>query len=150
MNTDNTLPPTPAARGLRWAALALAATTSASFALAELGIPTDLPGPASMLRSYEAVAGAAGRADRGQAFFTRRHGGEWSCSSCHGQVPSATGRHAVTGKPINALAPAFNPKAFTDPRRTEKWFKRNCNDVVQRECTDAEKADVLAWLITIR
>ena len=52
----------------------------------------------------------------------------------------------VTAKPIDPLAPAFNPKAFTDERRVEKWFRRNCKDVAQRECTPGEKADVLAWL----
>jgi hypothetical protein len=29
----------------------------------------------------------------------------------------------------------------------EKWFKRNCNDVLARACTPAEKADVLAYLL---
>ena len=106
--------------------------------------------PTRLLSAYEATAGAPGRAERGQAFFTRRHGGEWSCASCHGLLPTGTGRHEVTGKSIAPLAPAFNPKAFTDERRVEKWFRRNCKDVVQRECTAAEKADVLAWLLTLR
>ena len=39
---------------------------------------------------------------------------------------------------------------FTDVTRSEKWFRRNCNDVVGRECTAAEKADVLAWLLTLQ
>lgn len=106
--------------------------------------------PAQLQRDYETAAGASGRADRGQAFFTRRHGGEWSCASCHGQVPTGAGRHAVTNKPMDPLAPAFNAKVFTDERRVEKWFRRNCQDVVQRECSAAEKADVLAWLQTLR
>ena len=29
----------------------------------------------------------------------------------------------------------------------DKWFRRNCNDVLSRECTAVEKADVLAWLL---
>ena len=49
-----------------------------------------------------------------------------------------------------ALAPAFNPERFTDPAKSEKWFRRNCNDVLARECTAAEKADVLAWLISLK
>lgn len=106
--------------------------------------------PMQLQRAYETTAGAPGRIDRGQAFFTRRHGGEWSCASCHGQVPTGAGRHAVTNKPMDPLAPAFNAKAFTDERRVEKWFRRNCQDVVQRECSAAEKADVLAWLQTLR
>jgi hypothetical protein len=63
-------------------------------------------------------------------------------------VPTQAGKHASTGKPIGALAPAFNPERFTDPAKVEKWFRRNCNDVMARECTPAEKADVLAWLMT--
>lgn len=87
---------------------------------------------------------------RGQAFFTRTHGREWSCASCHGVVPLVMGRHAGTGKPIEPLAPAANPRRFTDAAKTEKWFRRNCNDVVGRECTADEKADVRAWLASLQ
>lgn len=106
--------------------------------------------PMQLQKAYEATAGAQGRADKGQVFFTSRHGGEWSCASCHGQRPTGAGRHAVTGKALEPLAPAFNPKAFTDERRVEKWLRRNCKDVLQRECSAHEKADVLAWLQTLR
>ncbi len=106
--------------------------------------------PALLQKAYEATAGMPGQAERGRIFFTSRHGGEWSCASCHGQPPTAAGKHAVTAKHIDPLAPAFNPKAFTDERRVEKWFRRNCKDVAQRECTPGEKADVLAWLQTLR
>ena len=27
--------------------------------------------------------------------------------------------------------------------KTEKWFRRNCNDVIGRECSRAEKADMI-------
>jgi hypothetical protein len=60
------------------------------------------------------------------------------------------GKHASTGKVISPLAPAFNPQGFTDPAKTEKWFRRNCNDVMGRVCTTTEKADVLAWLLTLK
>lgn len=106
--------------------------------------------PDTLQRGYEAVAGTKGEAPRGQAFFTQRHGGEWSCASCHGERPTGMGRHAVTGKPIDPLAPAFNPRAFTEERRVEKWLRRNCKDVAQRECSPAEKADLLAWLQSLR
>lgn len=106
--------------------------------------------PTELQTSYEAAAGAPAQAERGRVFFTSRHGGDWSCASCHGQVPTGAGRHAVTAKAIDPLAPAFNPKAFTDERRVEKWFRRNCKDVAQRECTPSEKADVLAWLQSLR
>jgi hypothetical protein len=106
--------------------------------------------PAELLSGYAAQGGSAGVPARGQEFFTRTHGKEWSCSTCHGAVPTQTGKHASTGKPIAALAPAFNAERFTDKAKTEKWFRRNCNDVVARECTPSEKADLLSWLITLK
>jgi cytochrome c553 len=106
--------------------------------------------PADQLASYTAQAGAPAAPERGRVFFTERHGREWSCSSCHGATPTQPGKHASTGKPIAPLAPAFNAERFTDTAKTEKWFRRNCNDVVGRECTPAEKADVLSWLLTLK
>ncbi|MBX9935628.1 MAG: DUF1924 domain-containing protein, partial [Burkholderiaceae bacterium] len=55
-----------------------------------------------------------------------------------------------TGKTIAPLAPAFNPERFTDTAKADKWFRRNCKDVLSRECTAAEKADVLAWLVQLK
>jgi hypothetical protein len=55
-----------------------------------------------------------------------------------------------TGKSIAPLAPAVNPERFADAATAEKWFRRNCNDVVGRECTPQEKGDVLTWLISLR
>ena len=106
--------------------------------------------PADLLAGYSAAAGAPAVAARGLAFFTTKHGREWSCASCHGATPLQAGRHAGTGKAIEALAPAANPKRFTDAATTEKWFRRNCNDVLGRECSASEKADVLGWLQSLR
>jgi mono/diheme cytochrome c family protein len=88
-------------------------------------------------------------ARRGQQWFTEPHGGEWSCSSCHTSNPAAMGKHRVTGKPIDPLAPVANPERFTNPAKVEKWFKRNCKDVLKRECTPQEKGDVLTYLLSI-
>ena len=106
--------------------------------------------PAEQLAAYTAQAGAPALAARGQAFFTTKHGHDWSCSNCHGATPTGTGKHASTGKPIDPMAPAVNPQVFTDSARVEKWFRRNCKDVVQRECSPLEKADVLAYLISLK
>lgn len=105
---------------------------------------------ALQLARWSAQAGSPGNADRGKVFFTSRHGGEWSCASCHATPPTAQGKHASTGKSIAPLAPAFNPKAFTDTAKVDKWFRRNCNDVLSRECTAVEKADVLAYLNALK
>jgi len=102
--------------------------------------------PQQQLALWSAQAGAAGSAARGQAFFNAKHGGEWSCSSCHGAPPVTEGKHASTGKSIAPLAPAFNVRAFTDSAKVDKWFRRNCKDVLARECNASEKADILAYL----
>ena len=106
--------------------------------------------PAELLAGYTAQAGTPAQAARGQAFFNSKQGKDWTCASCHGAVPTQAGKHASTGKPITTLAPAFNPERFSDPAKVEKWFRRNCNDVADRVCTPAEKADVMAWLISLR
>jgi hypothetical protein len=106
--------------------------------------------PAAQLQHWSAQAGSPGNAAKGQSFFNAKHGGEWSCASCHGTPPTAQGKHANTGKLIAPLAPAFNPKAFTDTAKVDKWFKRNCNDVLSRACSAVEKADVLAYLNSLK
>jgi len=106
--------------------------------------------PAQLLSQYSQQAGTRPDASKGQQFFTSKHGREWACASCHRATPTGTGQHAATGRPIRPLAPGFNPERFTDAAKTEKWFRRNCNDVAGRECTAAEKADVLAWLLTLK
>jgi cytochrome c553 len=106
--------------------------------------------PAEQLAAYTAQAGAPAQPVRGQQLFTTKHGKEWSCASCHTAIPTVDGKHASTGKAITPLAPAFNAERFTDTAKSDKWFRRNCNDVMGRECTAAEKADVLAWLLTLK
>jgi hypothetical protein len=85
---------------------------------------------------------------RGAKFFNTRHG-DWSCSTCHTEDPRTTGKHAVTDKRIEPMAPSVNPERFTDSRKVEKWFKRNCNDVLKRACTAQEKGDVLTYLSSL-
>lgn len=106
--------------------------------------------PLAQQARFSAEARSTADAARGRLFFTSRHGGEWSCASCHGNPPTARGQHASTGKVLEPLAPAFNPRAFTDSARVDKWFGRNCRDVLKRECSAAEKADVLAWLNSLK
>jgi uncharacterized protein DUF1924 len=98
-------------------------------------------------RTTPAFAGFS--AERGQAFFKAVHGGDWTCATCHTADPRQPGRHAKTGKAIAPLAPAANPERFTSVATVDKWFKRNCNDVLGRSCTPQEKGDVLAWLLSV-
>lgn len=111
--------------------------------------------PADYLKSLEAEARAstpafAGfSAARGQNFFDTRHGTDWSCSTCHTTNPLAEGKHARTGHAIAPMAPAANPKRFADAAKSEKWFKRNCHDVLGRACTPLEKGDVVTYLTSL-
>ena len=89
-------------------------------------------------------------AERGQTFFTATHGNDWSCSTCHTRNPAQAGAHDKTKKPIDALAPSANPRRFTDAAKVDKWFRRNCKDVLARECTAEEKGDLLTYLLTVK
>jgi uncharacterized membrane protein len=89
-------------------------------------------------------------AERGERFFKQTHANELSCSACHTDNPAASGKHAKTGKIIKPLAPAANAERFTDMAKVEKWFKRNCNDVLDRACTPQEKGDVITYLLTVK
>ena len=85
----------------------------------------------------------------GQKLYTSK-GAELSCASCHTDSPLAAGKHAKTNKDILPLAPAANPKRFSDAAQVEKWFKRNCNDVLSRACTAQEKGDFMAYVLSVK
>jgi len=106
--------------------------------------------PRDFQSRFEKEAGAAASAERGARFFTAKQGGEWSCASCHTERPTQAGRHAKTDKPITPLAPSANAERFTDAAKVDKWFRRNCNDTLNRACSAQEKADVMAWLLSLR
>ncbi len=94
---------------------------------------------------------AAFSADDGKAFWQGTHTGGKpdtpSCTTCHTKDPKATGQTRV-GKAIEPMAVSANPKRFTDAETVAKWFLRNCNSVLGRECTAAEKGNVIAYLST--
>lgn len=113
--------------------------------------------PAEIQQTYAAEArrsdpGFAASASRGEALFRREQAtadGRAACASCHTDDPRREGRTRAH-KAIAPLAPAINAERFSDAAKTEKWFGRNCKDVFARACTPAEKADFIAWLITVR
>ena len=86
---------------------------------------------------------------RGEAFYKAKTG-DVSCASCHGDSPKAHGKHATTGKDILPMAPVANADRFTDAAKVEKWFKRNCSDVLKRACTANEKGDFIAYLSSVK
>jgi len=92
-------------------------------------------------------------AKRGESLFRQRftlNDKMPACTSCHTEQPANNGQHAVTGKNIRPLAVAANGERFSDPAKVEKWFGRNCKEVVGRACTPGEKADFIAFMSEVR
>ena len=109
------------------------------------------PAVARQLEQYRAQGAGPFDAERGKAFWEgpHRHAGNGEtrrCTQCHGMDPRRPGKHRRTGKVIGPMAPSVNPKRFTDTRKIEKWFKRNCKWTLGRLCTAQEKGDVLTYL----
>jgi hypothetical protein len=123
--------------------------------LALPGLQAAAATPAEIQKNLESAAragtpGFSGFSpERGQRFFDSTHGNDWSCTSCHTSIPAQPGKHVKTGKVIAPMAPAANPQRFTDTAKVEKWFKRNCKDVLGRVCTAQEQGDVLAYLMSV-
>ena len=88
-------------------------------------------------------------ATRGEAFYHAKSG-DVACASCHGASPKDHGKHATTGNDILPMATVANPQRFTDAAKVEKWFKRNCNDVLKRACTASEKGDFITYLSSVK
>ncbi|OHC80581.1 MAG: hypothetical protein A3H24_10300 [Rhodoferax sp. RIFCSPLOWO2_12_FULL_60_11] len=85
----------------------------------------------------------------GQKLYSTK-GAELSCASCHTDSPKAEGKHVKTNKLIAPMAPSVNPKRFSDAANVEKWFKRNCNDVLSRACTTQEKGDFMTYVLSVK
>lgn len=112
-----------------------------------------LAGPREdLLAQYAAAAKSAGfSAARGQTLHTQNFSGGKpdtpSCTSCHGKDTRSAGR-TRTGKAIDPVALSATPTRYTDPAKVEKWFKRNCTEVLGRECTPQEKGDWLSFVLS--
>lgn len=113
------------------------------------------PAQMAVLDRYVAAAkaepGYAGpSAERGRALFFASHAGGKAdtpaCTSCHSPNLAGPGQTRA-GKAIEPMALSVAPSRYTDAATVEKWFKRNCGDVLGRECTAAEKADALVFLL---
>lgn len=115
--------------------------------------------PQEFLKTYESQAqkenaGFAGfSAERGAKFFgterTHSNGKVVSCATCHTADPKSQGKTRAN-KQIEPLAPIANPQRFTDSAKVEKWFGRNCKDVLERSCTAQEKGDFIQYLVNVK
>lgn len=124
----------------------------AAFALVLAASPALALDPAqkALLDTYDAVA--KGNAASGKSFFMGTHSGgkpdSTSCTACHTTNLAGPGKTRA-GKEIAPMAASVSPKRYTDRAEVEKWFKRNCSDVLGRECSAQEKSDVLAYLLSL-
>lgn len=105
----------------------------------------------TLQQEYKAAGAGPFSAVQGQQRWTEKHrdaetGKEFSCQTCHGEDLKKSGKHEKTGKVIDPLAPSVNKERLTDIKFINKWFLRNCKQVLGRECTPQEKGDYLEYL----
>jgi len=107
------------------------------------------------LARYAAAAKAADpafagfAAERGRTLHSQRFAqgkpDTPACTTCHGPDPRASGK-TPTGKVIEPMALSATSGRYADPAKVEKWFKRNCNEVLGRACSPQEKGDWLSFM----
>jgi len=97
-----------------------------------------------------AYAGAS--AEEGKIFFNNKvktkSGKEMACASCHTANPADSGKHALTRKTIKPLSPAVNAKRFADFEKVEAKFTQHCVEIIGNDCTAAEKANYISYVLT--
>lgn len=93
-------------------------------------------------------------AARGKKDWTKKvaskKGDMRSCTTCHDPDPTKPGKHVRTKKVIKPMAVSVNPHRFTQRKKIEKWFRRNCKWAWGRECTPQEKGDLLKFFLTAK
>ncbi len=103
-----------------------------------------------LIATYQSKGPEIFSAKSGEALWREKHlssgGQNRSCASCHGDHLRNMGKHIKTKKKIKPMALSVNVKPLTDAKFIEKWFKRNCQWTWGRECTAAEKGQILIFL----
>jgi hypothetical protein len=120
---------------------------------AALNVRADTPQQQVLANLIDETAGKSAAPVQGEKLFHGKFSGgksAESCSSCHGDDPKAAGQHVKTHKVIDPIAPVARRDRFSDPAKVEKWFKRNCPEVLGRACSPQEKADFAAYMISVK
>ena len=103
------------------------------------------------MNSYQSQGAGPFSVEQGAALWQQKvmhekSGKNRSCQDCHGADLRKPGKHIKTGKTIEPLSVKVNPERFSDGKKIEKWFKRNCKWTWGRVCTAQEKGDILDYL----
>lgn len=107
------------------------------------------PASDAVLAKYKAAGVSKTDAAKAKKDWTREEvvdGEKMSCATCHGTDFTKAGKHHKTGKVIEPMSSKVTADRYTEEKKIEKWFKRNCKDAWGRECTAQEKADFLTFL----
>jgi hypothetical protein len=132
---------------------------TASVLIAALSLANaSFAGPREDLLGQYALAAKAAMPDfsgfsaaRGETLYRSRFAGGKAetpaCTTCHADNPRQAGRTLV-GKRIEPVALSASPSRYSDPAKVEKWFKRNCHEVLGRACTPLEKGDWLTFMLS--
>jgi hypothetical protein len=148
---------------------------SLSGVAADQNTPADLLGRYHAQAKAESADFGGFSPEDGRAFYFRKHAmpvvGEIGCVSCHLADPRRSilrhrtkipcrACHVIDDREhvdpphakkreIDAFAPVANPRRFSDYDTVERWFRLNCNYLLQRSCTAVEKGNLLSWLLSI-
>lgn len=102
-----------------------------------------------IIAKFQAQAGAPANPANGEKMYNANYGtgkpDTPKCTTCHGATPQQGGE-TRTAKLIEPMAVSKTPARFTDAKKVDKWFRRNCTGVIGRECTAQEKVDFLTYL----
>lgn len=124
----------------------------AGFAAMMCGAAYASPATDELFAKYKSEGAANFDAERGAKAWVKEDKGAdgemMSCVTCHGKDLSKPGAHHETKKVIEPMAHSVNAERYTDVKKIEKWFKRNCKDAWARECTAQEKGDFLKFLLS--
>jgi hypothetical protein len=121
-------------------------------ALAALPALASAAGPVDdLLQEFRAQGAGPFSAAAGEKLWQSEHaapdgGAPRRCALCHTNDLKAQGKHAVTGKAIQPMAPSANPERLADKAKIEKWLARNCKWTLGRACTPQEKGDALVMI----
>lgn len=119
-----------------------------------MAVTTPSPQMQELVNSYKTASGVKTfSAEEGKKlYYAKRLHSEKkedrSCTSCHSDNPANAGKSSA-GKAIDPISPAVSKDRFTDTKKVEKWFQRNCTWVFERECTAKEKGDFIAYMMSL-